>query len=175
LAKLQARAWLSHALCGPGQHSAKDEETARDNHILACNSAKYLPIKKFTDRLSNKSFQIWLLTTPPHLQYVATLPCNLSSMARFADINVSQGSVSTYARCGGILNIHLTTNLQRNLAVKKNFNRLRFDRIMVMSLWPNFLANPVYSVKAPSQRISECREGMAGLAHETFIHFMETL
>jgi len=142
LAKLQSIAWLSRALCAPGHQTAKDEETARDNHILACNSAKYLPIKKFTDRHSNKSFQIWLLTTPPHLQYVATLPCNLSSMARFADINVSQGSVSTYARCGGILNIHLTTNLQRNLAVKKNFNRLRFDRIMVMSLWPNFFGQP---------------------------------
>ena len=25
LAKLQARAWLSHALCAPGQHTAKQE------------------------------------------------------------------------------------------------------------------------------------------------------
>ena len=24
----------------------KDEESARDNHVLACNSAKYSPIKK---------------------------------------------------------------------------------------------------------------------------------
>jgi len=44
LAKLQARAWLSHALCTPGQHTPKDEESARDNHVLACNFAKYLPI-----------------------------------------------------------------------------------------------------------------------------------
>ena len=36
-------------------------------------------------------------------------------MACFADINVSQGSVATYAICGGILNIHLTANLPRNL------------------------------------------------------------
>ena len=27
--------------------------------------------------------------------------------------------------------------------VKKNLNRLRFDRIMVMGLWPRFLAHPV--------------------------------
>jgi len=40
-------------------------------------------------------------------------------MACFADINVSQGSVATYARCGGMFNIHLTANLLRNLAVKK--------------------------------------------------------
>ena len=43
----------------------KDEESARDNHIFACNFAKYLPILIF-------------------------LFC-------FADINVSQGSVATYA------------------------------------------------------------------------------
>jgi len=49
------------------------------------------------------------------LQYVATLPCNSSLMACFADINISQDSAATYARCGGIFNIHLTTNLLWNL------------------------------------------------------------
>jgi len=38
-------------------------------------------------------------------------------MACFADINVSQGSVATYARCSGIFNIHLTANLPSNLPV----------------------------------------------------------
>jgi len=37
----------------------------------------------------------------------------------------------------------LTANLPRNLPVKKIVNRLRFDRIMVMSPWPRFLAHPV--------------------------------
>jgi len=32
-------------------------------------------------------------------------------MARFADISVSQGSVATYARWGGIFDIHLTAIL----------------------------------------------------------------
>jgi len=59
-------------------------------------------------------------------------------MACFGDINVSQGSVATYARCGGSFNIHLTPNLPRNLPVKNTFYRLRIDRIMVMSLWPRF-------------------------------------
>ena len=58
-------------------------------------------------------------------------------MACFAEINVSQGSVATCARCGGIFNFHFTTNLSRNLPVRF-FNRLRFDRIMVTSLWPHF-------------------------------------
>ena len=29
----------------------KDEESARDNHVLACNAARYLPFKKITDAL----------------------------------------------------------------------------------------------------------------------------
>jgi len=73
----------------------------------------------FIRTLSNKPFLICLLTTLPHLKCVATLSCNLSIMACFADINVSQGSVATYARSGGIFNIHLTANLLRNLPVKK--------------------------------------------------------
>ena len=71
--------------------------------------------KKSTLTLSNKPFLIWLLTTLPHLKYVPTLPCNLSLMACFADVNVSQGSVATYARCDGMFNIHLTANLPGNL------------------------------------------------------------
>jgi len=64
-------------------------------------------------------FLIWILTTPPHLRYVATLPCNLSLMACFADINVSLGSVATCARCGGIFDIRVTANLHGNTTVKK--------------------------------------------------------
>jgi len=65
-------------------------------------------------------------------------------MACFADINVSQGSVTTNARCSEMFHIHLTANLLRNLTVKKLVNLLGFDRIMVMSLWPRFLAHPVH-------------------------------
>jgi len=69
-------------------------------------------------------------------------------MACFADVNVSQGNVTTHARCGGIFNIHSTTNLSRNLPVKNFFNRLTFDRIMVTGLWPIVLidAGSLYSV-----------------------------
>ena len=92
----------------------EDEESAQDNHVIACNFAKYSPISIFfTDRISNKPFLIWLLTVPPHLKYAAVLlaataalPCNLSLRACFADIKVSRGRVATHARCGGIFNIH---------------------------------------------------------------------
>jgi len=89
--------------------------------------------------LNNKSFLIWLLITPPHLKYVATLPCNLSLTACRAETNVSQGRVATYARCGGIFNNLITANLLQNLPVIL-LSWLTFDRIrpMVVSLWPRF-------------------------------------
>ena len=64
------------AACWPGVQSASD------NHAVAYNFAKYSPILDFlTHRLSNKPFLIWLLTTSSYLNYVPTLPCNLSLMA----------------------------------------------------------------------------------------------
>ena len=65
-------------------------------------------------------------------------------MACFADVNVSQGSVATYARCCGMFSIRLAANSPRNFPAKKCVNRSKFDRIMVTSLWPRFSAHPVY-------------------------------
>jgi len=96
----------------------------------------------FNSRLNNKPLLIWLLATSVHLKYAATLLCNLSLRACFPDINVSQSSVATYARRGGIFNTHLTANLPRNLSVDF-FNRLNFDIMMIMSLLLRFLAQPV--------------------------------
>jgi len=47
----------------------KDEESAQDIHVLACNFAKYSSILNnfFTHTISNKPSLIWLLTTPSHL------------------------------------------------------------------------------------------------------------
>ena len=78
------------------------------------------------------------------LSYVATLPCSLLLMTCFADNNVSQGSVATYARFGGIADIHLTANLPRNLPVKNFFKSVKNWQNLVMSLWPRFLAHPVW-------------------------------
>jgi len=64
-------------------------------------------------------------------------------MACFTDVNVSQGSAATHARCGGIFNTHLTANLPRNLQVTIFLNRLTLDRIMVVSPQPAFFAHPV--------------------------------
>jgi len=50
-------------------------------------------------------------------------------MACFADSNVSQGSVATYARCGGSFNIRFTTNLL------KNFQWNFFESV---EIWQNY-------------------------------------
>ena len=106
LAKLQARPWLSRALCAPGHHTAK----RRRKCTRQSRSCQIFTNLKKSHRLSNKPFLIWLLTTPPHLEHVAKLPCNLSLMACFVEINVSQGSAATYARFGRIFDKHLTAN-----------------------------------------------------------------
>jgi len=70
-------------------------------------------------------------------------------MACFADINVSQGSVATYARCGGIFNMHLTANLPTNLPV---------IFLESVKIWKNcvcgsvFFAHPVYRARTTWQR-----------------------
>jgi len=64
-----------HEECGCLVHFArldntllKDEEGARDNHVLACNLPNIYRFRNhFTDRLSNKPFLILLLTTSPTL------------------------------------------------------------------------------------------------------------
>ena len=66
----------------------------------------------------------------------------------FADINVSRGSVATYARCGGIFNTRLSTNLQRNLPV--NFFKSA-------KIWQNYgyeFAAPLFW---PTLYIGTCR------------------
>ena len=143
----QERDCLVHFLrllfvCWPGA------QCVQHDHAHANNCAKYSSILNklivFTCRLSNKPFFIWLLTTRSHLKYVDRRPCNLSLMVWFADINVSQDSVATYAGGGWIFNIDLTTNLPKHFPIKTFFNRSRFDRIMVTSLWPHLLAHPVW-------------------------------
>ena len=69
----------------------------------------------------------------------------------FSDVNVSQGSVATYARFGDISNNHFTANLPRDLLVKKFEDRLRFDRIIAMRLWSHFCST-LYSLHATAEQ-----------------------
>jgi len=64
-------------------------------------------------------------------------------MACFADINVSQSSVATYARCVGTFNVRLIANLPRNLLMNKFSKSVKICQNMIMGLWPALLAHPV--------------------------------
>jgi len=73
----------------------------------------------FTHRLNSKPSLIWLLTTPAHLKYAATLSCNLSLTACFAGVTVSQGSVATMQGAIGIL-ISVKLQIYQGIFSEKN-------------------------------------------------------
>ena len=64
---------------------------------------------------------MWLLIIPPHIERVATLPCNLLLIACLLRLMfyklVWQRNIC--ARCDGILNNHFTENLLQNPPVKE--------------------------------------------------------
>jgi len=45
----------------------------------------------------------WVLKIPPHLAYVAILPCETLMSAKQAINDKLQGSIATYLRCGGVV------------------------------------------------------------------------
>jgi len=113
--------------------------------------------RNFIDRLSKKPFLIWLLQTPPYHKFVAiTLPIVVIIIVNrsFSDINVSQVSVTTYARSGGIVINHLMANLPRNVPVK-NWKSIKiwqnYGHEFVASLFLYFSTRHNYTVEWTGQ------------------------
>jgi len=52
-----------------------------------------------------------MLNIPPHLAYVATLPCETLMSAKQAINDKLQGSVATYLRCDGVVNKQIKKGL----------------------------------------------------------------
>jgi len=77
----------------------------------------------FTGRFLGKFSVKWMSTVPPHLAYVAALPCETLMPAKQAVKDKLQGSVATYLRCGGVINNQIKIGLLLSLRVKKNFLR----------------------------------------------------
>ena len=71
-----------------------------------------------------------------------------SDCRQFSDIHISQGSVATYLRCGGIFKREFVANLPLSLQRKNFENRLIFGK-----LWARvvscFLTHGVYLLPAP--------------------------
>ena len=69
------------------------------------------------------------------------VPCDLiintihiSDWRQFSDIQISQGSVATYLRCGGMFKYEFVADLPASLPVKDFENRLTFGNVMGKSL-----------------------------------------
>jgi len=87
---------------------------------------------------------MWLLKTPPHLKYVATLPYHLSLFACFLTLMFRK---VVWQHMQAPSRSFIKTDGRIEPFCKNFVNRLRFDRIMAMSVWPYFLAHPVYALE----------------------------
>ena len=56
------------------------------------------------DSLVNLQLNGFFFKIPPHLAYIATLPCETLISAKQALNNRLQGSVAAHLKCGGIVN-----------------------------------------------------------------------
>ena len=98
----------------------KDEESAQDNHVFACNFAKCSPLSLCLPacRCYNHTAEFIHIT---HVQ--VTLPCEILMSAKQAINNKLQCSVAAYLRCSGVVNNQIKKSLLLSLRVKKFFNR----------------------------------------------------
>jgi len=91
------------------------------------NAVKSEPIlKKFTEKFLGKFVVKWIIKLPPHLAYVATLPCETLMSA----INDKlQGSVATYLRWDGVVN---------NQIKKKLLASFRVNFFKLVNIWQSY-------------------------------------
>jgi len=71
--------------------------------------------KILTGRFRGKFVVKWILKIPPHLAYVATLPCETITLAKQAINDKLQGSVATYLRCNWVVNNQIKKGLLLSL------------------------------------------------------------
>jgi len=69
------------------------------------------PIKKITGRFLGKFAVKWISKIPPHLAYVATLPCETLMSAKQVINDKLQGSVATHLWCGGVVSKQIKKGL----------------------------------------------------------------
>ena len=74
----------------------------------------------FTGRFLCKFAVKCVTKIPPHLVYVATLPCETLMSAKQAINDKLQGSVAAYLSCGVVVNNQVKKGLLLSLKVKRN-------------------------------------------------------
>ena len=61
--------------------------------------------------LTGKFAVEWILKIPPHLAYVAALPCETLMSAKQVINDKLQGRLATYLRCGGVISNQIKKGL----------------------------------------------------------------
>ena len=79
--------------------------------ILSITSLQKLSLEDSLVNLQLSGYQ----KIPPHLAYVATLPCETLMSAKQAINDKLQGSVATYLRCVGVVNNQIKKSLLLSL------------------------------------------------------------
>ena len=74
----------------------------------------------FTGRFLGKFAVTCVLKVPPHLAYVATLPCETLMSPKQIINDTLQGSVDTYLSYGGLIKNKIKKDLLMSLGVKKS-------------------------------------------------------
>ena len=78
-------------------------------------------LNRFTKFFTERFLGIFAVKKiPPHLAYVATLPCETLMLAKQAINDKLQGSIAAFLRCGGVVNNQIKKSLLLSLWVKKN-------------------------------------------------------
>jgi len=96
----------------------------------------FFPVR-FFDKFAVK----WILKIPPHLAYVATLPCETLMSPKQANYDKLQGSVATYLRCTGLLITKLRIiaesewNFFQSVNIWQSYKQER-DCLVHLCTWP---------------------------------------
>jgi len=93
---------------------AKKRPQTHDHKIIILSNLNRFTIF-FTGRFLSKYAVKWISNIPPHLAYVATLPCETIMSTKQAINDKLQGSVATYLRCGGVVNSQIKKGLLLSL------------------------------------------------------------
>jgi len=96
--------------------------------VILSNLNRFTKLNSFTVRFPGKFAVKWISKIPPHLTYVATLPCKTLMSAKQAINDKLQGSVAAYLRCGGVVNNQIKKSLLLRPRMKNIFKSVNISQ-----------------------------------------------
>ena len=87
----------------PNQYEVQSWPKKRSHRLMTIFLSYLNRSKKNNGKFLGKFAVKWIITIPPHLACVATLPCETLMSAKEALNEKLRGSVAAYLRCGGVV------------------------------------------------------------------------